>query len=218
MPGRTRAPKRGRQFSLIAAAVGVAALVSDVAAQGGQPRPSGGKPSAAGEYGGVKPGTTTIVPPGAPWKRSKWAPMFWVGFQPRDGGGSRVFIQLGREVEYDQRIEKGELVVTLDRTRFANRNAGRPIITRFFEGAVSQVAPRRVRRRKGPSGTPGRRGGVEIRVQFKNPADLGQASATLSREQDGFVYLYLDFGPGSEAEPEEVADEPTPDLDDSIEE
>lgn len=154
-------------------------------------------------YEGVVPGETEGRPPGAPWRSKRWAPVFWIGFQPQEDGASRVFVQLGREVEPEQWIdaEAGQLVVFLPRARLANANAARPLVTRFFDSALAQVEARRVTRRRARGDRPAHPAGVEIRISFVDPADRGKAAARVTREEDGFAYLYLDFGPSAASQP-----------------
>ena len=52
---------------------------------------------------------------------------------------------------------------------------------------------------------PAQKAGVLIAISFKNPVDAQQAQASVTREEDGYYYLYLDFGPGTD-----LPDEPEP--------
>lgn len=136
------------------------------------------------EYEGVVPGESAR-PPGAPWRSRRWTPVYWIGFQPAEG---RLFVQLGRELDYQQRVtDAGELIVFLPKARLANQNAARPLVTRYFDTAVAQVDARRVPRRRG------RAAGVELRVSFKDEGAAAEAAASLRREDDGYHYLYLSF-------------------------
>jgi hypothetical protein len=143
-----------------------------------------------GEYGGVTPG---VIYPYADegykhrrmWKAPAKMPkntIFWVGFQPRDGGSSRVFLQTSQEMPYTQALRGATLVVNVAGARLANSNARRRIDSRFFESALAEVVAQRAK------------GGVEVRITFKKPADAREARAGFAKEADGYHYLYLDFG------------------------
>jgi hypothetical protein len=116
--------------------------------------------------------------------------MTWVGFQPQEGGAVQVFVQLDREVGYQQEVKGGALVVTLDRAVYGNRNARRHLDSRFFETAVAGISSKRVRRRgAGP--------GIQLTIRFKNPADAREADASMITGKDGWSYLLLELGPPS---------------------
>jgi hypothetical protein len=165
-----------------------------------------------GEYGGVTPG---VIYPYAdedakkrfrrPSPKHKNA-LYWIGFQAREGGASRVFAQLAREVEYDQRVENNVLLVDVFGVRHRSRNTLRRIETRFFDTAIKEIRGKRVRKRRARKDRPAQKAGVRIAISFKNPVDAAQATASVSREEDGYYYLYLDFGPGT-ALPEEPESE-----------
>jgi len=161
-----------------------------------QPKDSG-KPDAPhkeGEYQGVKPGASEFKP-----KKSKVPTLTWVGFLPRADGSSRVFVQLNREVDYDQALDdKGVLHVTLAGARFGSRNARRRLDTSYFDTPLSVMTSGQVRKARARKGRPGHRAGIEFRFQFKTPADAQQAQISMQKEADGYHYLYLDFGPAKE--------------------
>ncbi|WP_428264269.1 hypothetical protein [Haliangium sp.] len=142
-------------------------------------------------YGGVTPGEA------AESKRKRKRPnrVTWVGFQPRAGGGSRLFVQLTSEVGFEQELRNGTLVVKLDNARYDNRNASRRLDMRFFDSALRQVTGKRVSRRRARRQRPARSAGIELAIEFKNPDDAAEARAELRAEQDGYYYLYLDFEP-----------------------
>jgi hypothetical protein len=149
----------------------------------GPEAPSG--PAAAhaeGDYGGVVPGKPrkSGFKPG----KGKRPIVSWIGHVPR-GSGSRLFVQLTKSTDHAQQVVGRELVVTIRGARFGSSNERRRLDTRFFPTSVAQVVPRAAR------------GGVALHIQFKNPADAATAPAQLSQEQDGYYYLYLDFGAGA---------------------
>jgi len=166
-----------------------------------------------GDYGGVQPGVST------PKSWSKRRPLRnkarrknivrWIGFQPKNDGRSRVFVQLTGPVEFTQSMDGNVLLVTLQGARLGGSNARRPLDTRFFDTITRRVVAKRVRRQ------------VVLRVTFKNPADAATATANLETSKtDGYSYLFLDFGAPSgealkaEAEDDESASDDDDDDDD----
>ncbi len=147
------------------------------------------KANPEGEYTGVAPGK----PKGEAKKVKKPSrpTVTWVGFQPLAAGASRVFLQLSTAPSYDQEVVGKELVVSLADFRVETRNDTRPLDTRFFGRAVARVSakPARIKGKKG------KRGGVEVHVEFKDGTAARQADAHVEQGPDGFHYLYLDFGP-----------------------
>lgn len=152
---------------------------------------SGGE-SPVGEYSGVEPGQD--APPGHRPRRGKYPLVTWIGFQPQEGGSSRVFIQLDRDVQHHESVRNGALVINLDGARYGNSNARRFLDTRFFESAVERITTQPVRRRKG-----GRGGGVEIAIRFKNAGDARTIEPAKNIGKDGMVYIMVDIGPGGAA-------------------
>ncbi len=181
----------------IVAAGLLAALAGPVSGQdkkpAGQVNLGDGGSNQVGAYSGVEPGQP--APPGHRPRRGKYPLVTWVGFQPQEGGSSRVFIQLDRDVSHHQSVRSGALVIALDNARYANTNARRFLDTRFFETAVERITTQPIRRRKGSRGS-----GVEIAIRFKNPADAQAAEPQKSIGKDGMVYLMVELGaPGAAA-------------------
>jgi hypothetical protein len=150
-----------------------------------------------GEYGGVIPGKDgkLKVVSGKPARRKvpSKPTMTWVGFQMLGSGSSRVFLQLSASADYKQSVSGDELIVTLPGFRLEKSNDTRPLDTKFFGAAVTRVAAKRVGSRgRGKNKTPA---GVEVRIQFKAAKDARSGDARLEKGDDGFHYLYLDFGP-----------------------
>jgi len=179
----------------IAAAGLLAALTAPAAGQNKKPAGQvslGGGSNQVGEYSGVEPGQP--APPGHRPRRGKYPLVTWVGFQPQEGGSSRVFIQLDRDVTHHESVRGGALVIALDNARYANTNARRFLDTRFFESAVERITTAPTRRRKGSRGA-----GIEISIRFKNPADAHEIEPSKSIGKDGMVYLMVELGPGGAA-------------------
>ncbi len=168
-------------------------------AKDGARRGKSRKVSLVGEYDGIRPGNVSFLPPGARHRSKKKPNIYWVGFQAQEGGSSRVFIQLGTEVEVQQWIEGTQLVVLLEGARIANRTVQRYLDTRYFDTAVQTFRTRQVRKRRAKGEVRGHAKGVELRFSFKNPVDAMEANATVASEQDGYSYVYLDFGRETES-------------------
>lgn len=189
----------------IAAAGILAALTGPAAGQDKKPAGQvnlGGGSNQPGEYSGVEPGQD--APPGHRPRRGKYPLVTWIGFQPLEGGSSRVFIQLDRDVSHHESVKNGALVIALDNCRYANTNARRHLDTRFFDSAVERVTTRPIRRRKGSRGS-----GIEIAVRFKNAADARELAPSKSIGKDGMVYIVVEVGPPGGA-PESAAKSPKP--------
>lgn len=141
-----------------------------------------------GNYRGLNPGESASRKPRRPNR------LTWVGFQPKDDGTSTLFLQLSSEVPFTQQVQNGKLVIKLDGARYGNPNTRRRLDTRFFEGALQQVTSKGVSKRRARRDQPERAAGIELTISFKNPADAREARAEMRQEEDGFHYLYLQFG------------------------
>jgi hypothetical protein len=147
-----------------------------------------------GDYGGVSPDHPANTADGKSTHKAKarragrGVLVTWVGFQVRDGGGARVFVQLDTETAYEQRVVEDTLVVFLAGARLGKRNNGRFIDTSFFDTSVQRVEARSLRARRG------QKAGVELTVHFKKGA-AKNAEARAETSTDGHRYLFLDFAP-----------------------
>ncbi len=114
----------------------------------------------------------------------------WLGFQPQQGGGARVFVQLDREVPHAQLVHEGTLIVSLTGARAAHHNNRRFLDTRFFDTTVERVSIEPARRRPGQRRSAR---GLELVIRFKNAAQAREVTADMSRGKDGFTYLIIDL-------------------------
>jgi hypothetical protein len=89
-------------------------------------------------------------------------------------------------------------VVHLPKIRIGNRTVQRFLDTRYFDTAIRQIRVTNARPRRPGKTHPGHAQGLQLHIDFKNPADLGQASSSVQKEADGYTYLYLDFVPGTD--------------------
>lgn len=143
-----------------------------------------------GEYSGVEPGDG--APAGVKRRRGRYPLITWIGFQPHEGRGARLFVQVDRELSFRQEVDGSALHVVLEGARVAHRNTRRHLDMRFFDTALARVDL------KPPQRKPGARRrvqGLELVIQFKEPADAREATATLSTGKDGMTYLMVEIGP-----------------------
>ncbi len=149
-----------------------------------------------GDYGGVVPDRANSsdrkAAPARPGKRARRAVnrmlVTWVGFQAREAGAARVFVQLSAPATYEQHLVEDTLVVFVEGVKLGTRNHGRFIDTSFFDTRVARIEARNVRARRG------QKAGVEIVVHFKK----GMAKAADIKEEagpEGRKFLFLDFAP-----------------------
>ena len=144
----------------------------------------------ARRYGGVTPGSASAAPAPA---RGAWTSLTWLGFLPEHEGKTRVFLQLGREVNVEQAIVDDELWVMLERVQPGSRNATRPLDVRFFSTDLASVEAARIGRRPARGDRPAQPDGMRIAIRFADPENARRADVSIAREQDGYHYLYLDF-------------------------
>jgi hypothetical protein len=148
-----------------------------------------------GDYGGVSPGRAEAAGEARPGKlhkhvaRASTTPLVtWIGFQVRDGGAARVFVQLSLDAPYAQNVAGDKLVVFVTGARLGKRNSSRFIDTSFFDTRVARIEARNVGARRG------QKPGVELTMHFKK-GSAAQAEARLDNGEDGHRYLFLDFAP-----------------------
>ena len=154
-------------------------------------------PHKEGDYGGVSPGEVRRPDPsGKPARPRKLPPrgtLTWVGFEAKDGG-AQVFLQSVAPFEVTQRVEGSTLIVHLTLTRLGT-NTWRPVDTRFFDNPLARITARAAR---GSKGGKQRAGGIDVRIAFKSPKDVREASVRTGTEADGMYYVYLSFPEGAE--------------------
>jgi hypothetical protein len=142
-------------------ALALALVAGTAAAQPAAPRatPPGpgddGTHHREGEYGGVSPDgrpspdAKRVVPPAAT--------LGWIGYRPGDAG-AELFLMAAQPFSVEQRLEDGQVVLTLVGVRKLGRNLRRPLDTRFFDGPLARVAAKVVKARRARRGQPrGRR-------------------------------------------------------------
>jgi hypothetical protein len=159
-------------------------------------------PHAEGDYGGVVPGQPHKAEP-TKGSRSKKPPpkgtLAWIGFETKNGG-SQIFLQSVAPFEVTQHVENSTLVVNLTGLTRLGQNTWRQLDTRFFETPIARIIARYA------GATKAHKGGLELRITFKNPKDAKEAALRTATESDGFFYAYLTFGGGTAETPATVQD------------
>jgi hypothetical protein len=146
-----------------------------------------------GDYGGVTPEHAKNPEGKAHASRKTRAAsnrllVTWVGFQAKEGGAARVFVQLSAEATHEQKLVGDAFVVFVAGARLGQRNHGRFIDTSFFDTSIARVEGKNVPAHRGS------KAGVELTVHFKK----GAAKNPDVKEEtgaDGKRYLFLDFAP-----------------------
>jgi hypothetical protein len=150
-----------------------------------------------GVYTGAKPGVRPGADVGKPQDRPPAGTLSWIGFEAKDGAAT-VWLQAAGQFEIAQRLEGATLVVEVSGLRRMVRNTRRPIDTRYFENPLARITAKVVSARRARKGRPARRGGIELRIAFKNPKDAREATTRTATEADGLFYTYLSFPPGTD--------------------
>ena len=134
-----------------------------------------------GSYAGVVPGAST--PPAVPVARGETKPVItWPGFQMRQDGTSRVFIQSTTALTPQSSSEGARFTVFLPGAKVAGNTNRLPLETRFFNTPVSRV------------NIEVQRGGVSLVLDMR-----AEISPIVSSERGpaGYYFLYIDLPKGS---------------------
>jgi hypothetical protein len=166
------------------------ALSSVTVARADEPHPEGA-------YNGAKPGVRPGSETGKPQKPPPAGTLSWIGFEAKDSAAT-VWLQAAGGFEVAQHVEGSTLVVNVTGLRRMVRNTRRPIDTRYFDNPLARITAKPVKARRARKGTPSRKAGIEVRIQFKNPKDAKEASVRTATEADGLFYAYLSFPPGTD--------------------
>jgi hypothetical protein len=154
----------------------------------------GGTEHPEGAYNGAKPGVRPGSETGRPQKPPPHGTLSWIGFEAKDAGAT-VWLQAAGPFEIAQHVEGSTLVIAVTGLTRMARNTGRIIDTRYFDNPLARIDANRVRARRH------KQGGIEIRIQFKNPKDAKEAAVRSATEADGLYYTYLSFPPGTDLPP-----------------
>ena len=126
-------------------------------------------------YRGVSPDNKT-APPHAPRKKTPVA-LTWTGFQKRPEGGSRVFLQLIGEAQYEVTDVPAGVRIVIHGAHLHLRNNGRALDTHFFSTPVKLVKVSE------------RRGEITVDIETRGKA----AHSEKLEPQSGYQFLMIDF-------------------------
>jgi hypothetical protein len=141
-------------------------------------------PHREGEYTGVSPHGVHPKDKPRPKIRPTKGTLSWIGFEAKDGG-AQLFFQSVAAFTVTQKVEKDTLVVHLNLPRMG-QNTWRQIDTRYFDNPLSFVVAR------------ASRGGIDVRITFKNPKDAREGTLkAAAADADGMYYAYLTFPEGT---------------------
>ena len=153
-----------------------------------QPRGAMGEPSgprnAMGEYGGVVPGRGLL---NAKRKRPTRPFITWIGFQPREGGAERLFIETSVPVTHEQTTQGDVVSITIPGVRLERRNVGRRLDLTAFAGPISTVDVKQNAGKKGVTLN------VKLKPGGKAPTVMAEQAAA-DGPSAGYHYLFVDFG------------------------
>lgn len=155
-------------------------------------------PNREGEYSGIVPDRAPEDGKRKKRKKRKNA-ISWVGFQPLDGGRSRLFVRMANELQYTQQLVGNVLYVNIVGARYRHRNTRRRLDTRHFDTSLKLVTNARVSARRARKNRHARQRGIELKISFKDSKDAREASASMSAGKDGYTYLFLEFPPAAGA-------------------
>jgi hypothetical protein len=191
--------RRATASILVGILLGVAVPIASAVAQD-EPEsdeadePRRGPAKREGDYSGVSPGEPAATT--AKKVKAGASTLTWVGFAAQDGGGAQIFFQGTSRFAASQRLEGSTLVVEIEGLKRMATNTRRPLDTRFFESTEARVTARAVRARKKTRKAPARKGGIEVRITFKNAADAREGNLRQETAPDGTFVIYLDLGAG----------------------
>jgi len=164
-------------FLLLATPLGGAAA-QEVELQAQEQAPAEAAQSGGSAYRGVVPGGGKVLPPHAPREKNPTR-VTWTGFQMKDDGGSRVFVQLTESAPYQVTQVGGALHVIIKGAKLHLRNNGRPLDTHFFATPVKSIHATE----KG--------GEVVLVIETRGHATHSEKTET----QGGYQFLMIDFPP-----------------------
>lgn len=143
-----------------------------------------GPRNAMGEYGGVVPGRGLL---NAKRKRPSRPFITWIGFQPREGGAERLFVETSVPVTHEQTTQGDVVSITIPGVRLERRNVGRRLDLSAFSGPIATVDVKQ---------NAGKRGvtlNVKLKAGGKAPTIMAEQAAA-DGPSAGYHYLFVDFG------------------------
>ena len=132
-------------------------------------------------YHGTTPGSGNTLPRVEELKGKPGTWVTWPGFVMRPDGGSRIFLQTTRSLEYTKTDKKNRLYLTFKNAKVHLANNRNPLVTIHFNTPVRRTYLKRARK------------SVELAVEYKVST---QAAITQFSDKDGYNYLFIDFPAG----------------------
>ncbi len=132
-------------------------------------------------YHGTTPGNGNTLPRVEELKDKPGTWVTWPGFVMRPDGGSRIFLQTTRPLEYTKTDKKNRLYLKFKDARVHLTNNRNPLVTIHFNTPVRRAYLKRTRK------------SVELAVEYKVST---QAAITQFADKDGYHYMFIDFPAG----------------------
>lgn len=151
------------------------------------------EPHPVGQYAGVVPGEARQPSHVAARTGAPPVLLTWPGFQGRQDGASRIFIQTSAPVQYEARAEPGRYVILFHGLRVPVRNNGRTLETRFFNSPVTRARIERRRR--------------DVALVLELRADI-TPTVSVEAGASGYQFLFVTFSAGNYLPPELAAPPP----------
>lgn len=132
-------------------------------------------------YHGTTPGTGNTLPRIEEIKTKTGNWITWPGFLMRPDGGSRIFIQTTRALEYNRDKKRSRITLKFEQTHVHLSNNRNPLVTIHFNTPVRRAYLKR------------RMKSVELVMELKVDSE---ATITQFADGDGYHYLFVDFPAG----------------------
>jgi len=132
-------------------------------------------------YHGTVPGTGNTLPRVEEIKTKAGNWITWPGFLMRPDGGSRIFIQTTKALDYKRDAKKKRITLRFENTNVYLSNNRNPLVTIHFNTPVKRAYLQR------------RMKTAELIVELKVDSE---ATITQFADGDGYHYLFVDFPAG----------------------
>jgi hypothetical protein len=132
-------------------------------------------------YHGTRPGDGNRLPRVEELRGKPGGWVTWPGFLMREDGGSRVFLQTTRPLQYRRSAGKLRFTLHFEDAKVHLNNNRNPLVTAFFNTPVKRAWLKR------------RGKNVDLVVELKQAA---AEAVTQFSDNDGYHYLFIDFPPG----------------------
>ncbi|MFO8070677.1 MAG: hypothetical protein R6V85_02270 [Polyangia bacterium] len=169
-------------LAMACAVLGLAALAW--AQQQEQGRQAGSRqeaPLLGQSYHGTRPGGGNTLPRVEELKGLSDTWVTWPGFIMREDGGSRLFLQTTRSIDFSRTDKDDRITLRLERAKVYLSNNRNPLVTSHFNTPIGRAYLRR------------HRNWSELVIELKVEAT---AVVTQTADADGYHYLFVDFPAG----------------------